>query len=75
MDKLINSASLMHDIWYHGPAVRPLSIVLAFIFWGNQIVGSVTHSGANLWLASAASVFAIIRYGFDFYKWLKNRNK
>jgi hypothetical protein len=65
----------MNYIWSQMPLPRPLSIILAFGFWGFQFTGNVSHSEINLWLASCVSVFATIRYGVDFYKWIKNRNK
>lgn len=74
MSDIIKS-SLMHDILHSAPVPRPLSIILAFAFWGNQMVGSMSHSEVNLWLATCVSLFAFVRYGHDFYKWFKNGRK
>lgn len=65
----------MNYIWAQMPLPRPLSIILAFGFWGFQFTGNVSHSEINLWLASFVSMFAFIRYGYDFVRWFKNKGK
>ncbi len=73
--ELLNNTSLMHDIIHHAPTPRPLSLILAAMFWGFHFLGTATHTELNLTLATFVSVFAIIRYTVDFITWLKNRKK
>lgn len=73
MEKLIKPISLMQDILNNAPTPRPSSLILAIVFWTFNFMGQVTHTEANLWLATAVSLFAAIRYIADFIKWYKNR--
>lgn len=72
MEKLIK-LSLMQDILNNAPTPRTSSLLLAIAFWTFHFMGTVTHTEANLWLATAVSLFAAIRYIADFIKWFKNR--
>ena len=72
MEKIINN-SMIHDVMNNAPTPRPSSLLLAVAFWTFHFMGTITHSEVNLWLATAVSVFAAIRYMADFIKWFKNR--
>jgi len=73
MEKLLNIPIVYALLNGHPPTPRWSSIILAISFWAFHFMGTVTHTEANLWLATAVSIFAAIRYIADFIKWLKNR--